>query len=288
MGDIYKNAVEVISWLGEDKDDSEFLFRLLATRKGIQRLPLPSLGDRSPACERQQFEWLRKAAFAFNHRDYWRRVWIIQEVIPARKLVVWCGWQTAGVKQIATNTRRLHHVESQDHWYDESTRHFYEVLPTEDDHISDFLGRSGSNTTWAWYDIMKEYGNRQGTEPQDRIYGLQGLVDPQARVTVNYRARKSDLLEAVMKPAVKEVMKPAIKEFAGECDFSSRYQYDERIEKLGWMLADALFGQEYPIHFLVLLQELAWHISVFQVVHQPITMLKNLRHLQDVIILART
>jgi hypothetical protein len=83
-------------------------------------------------------------------------------------------------------------------------------------------------------------------------------------------------------------MKPVMKKFAGDWQSSSHYRYDERSGKHGLMLADALFGQKYPIHPLVLLQELAWHISVSQVVHHPTTMLKNLRHTQDIISLAYT
>jgi hypothetical protein len=83
-------------------------------------------------------------------------------------------------------------------------------------------------------------------------------------------------------------MKLVMKKFAGDWQSSSHYRYDERSGKHGLMLADALFGQEYPIHPLVLLQELAWHISVSQVVHHPTTVLRNLRHPQDIISLAYT
>jgi hypothetical protein len=113
-------------------------------------------------------------------------------------------------------------------------------------------------------------------------------VNLQARVTVNYEARPSELLEAVMKPAIKEIMEPVKEEVVGDWESSVYCRYERRIETLGLMLADALFGQKYPIHLLMLLQELAWHIIVFQVVHQSKTMMKNLVHFQDVIDFVRT
>ena len=68
----------------------------------------------------------------------------------------------------------------------------------------------------------------------------------------------------------------------------SSWFYRESVQTLGLTFADVLFGPAYSIHFLVLLQELAWHISIIQVVDQGATMLENLEHLQTILIFACT
>ncbi|KAH9221926.1 heterokaryon incompatibility, partial [Leptodontidium sp. 2 PMI_412] len=70
MGDIYRTAYRVLVWLGDAGDDSDMLFDYQS-----QRFAGPIDGNRKAR--------LKTAFEALCSRPYWRRVWIIQEVLIA-------------------------------------------------------------------------------------------------------------------------------------------------------------------------------------------------------------
>ncbi|KAF5617316.1 heterokaryon incompatibility het-6 [Fusarium tjaetaba] len=74
MGEIFTEAVGVISWLGPVRDDSDLA--MYAMR----------FNERPDSDSREL-----KALLSLCHRRYWRRVWIIQELYLAKSYVVWCG-----------------------------------------------------------------------------------------------------------------------------------------------------------------------------------------------------
>jgi hypothetical protein len=80
MGKIFHHATKVLVWLGEAADDSDFLLEHIKPR------------------EDWGYDWggpldLRTwtAMFHFYSRPYWRRVWVIQEILGARCLDLFCG-----------------------------------------------------------------------------------------------------------------------------------------------------------------------------------------------------
>lgn len=106
MRDIYASAWQVVSWLGEERDDSNlaidalrFLARLPAEsgefeglhrlKRGIDVRPLFITWDSYESPFRKE---VLKALLSFFTRPYWRRMWILQEVAMARpKAPVLCG-----------------------------------------------------------------------------------------------------------------------------------------------------------------------------------------------------
>lgn len=80
MRDIYGDAYSVIAWLGEEKNDSneaiQLLFDLLDASKA-------NLGPGIEAKLQSEPRYLRTGWIALNQlmkREYWYRLWIIQEV----------------------------------------------------------------------------------------------------------------------------------------------------------------------------------------------------------------
>ena len=103
IGDIFRQARSVLMWVGQHAHDSESLFKpwLCPPRtcpvipKEFERSKVNSklwwIANKqihiTPEQQFRRFEvWL-----AFLRRSYWTRLWIIQEVILARTLVVHCG-----------------------------------------------------------------------------------------------------------------------------------------------------------------------------------------------------
>ncbi|RMJ16886.1 hypothetical protein CDV36_003501 [Fusarium kuroshium] len=85
MKEIYVNASEVYIWLGLQRDNSDLAMDFIAT-KGTQ-----ALRRRGPGFHAI---WPKPAGKALNdlcERAYWRRMWIIQEIVHADNITVWCG-----------------------------------------------------------------------------------------------------------------------------------------------------------------------------------------------------
>lgn len=85
MKRIYSRADEVYVWLGPASDNSELAMDFLAHRAS-RALRARGLGY-APVWTDQEGAAMRDLC----EREYWRRMWIIQEVIHADRIRVWCG-----------------------------------------------------------------------------------------------------------------------------------------------------------------------------------------------------
>ena len=119
MDEIYRNASETICWLGVENEECSSAFDL------IQILAQPDVNPaqyaealtrlyRPSNSHRYEVHW--KAFFQLLRRPYWRRVWIIQEIVASRKVWVQCGsycviWETliaaANTVPTASNRSRI-------------------------------------------------------------------------------------------------------------------------------------------------------------------------------------
>jgi hypothetical protein len=95
MGNIYRHAKEVLAWLGPAAGDSDMLMDYIS-RHFVN--PNDMEGDGKPlefpkASDEDQ-QRASRALSVFNQRDYWRRAWIIQEIILAKELTIYCGSKT--------------------------------------------------------------------------------------------------------------------------------------------------------------------------------------------------
>ena len=77
IGRIFRSAEKVLVWVGEHDSNSETLFQPDSAKR-----PLESPEDQ----EQRLWTWL-----GFMHRLYWYRLWIVQELILAKDIVVHCG-----------------------------------------------------------------------------------------------------------------------------------------------------------------------------------------------------
>jgi hypothetical protein len=89
MRDIYQKATKVIVWLGPASPTTQFAYKLLSEANwnwhNIENWLPKSLTNPS-----RSKHW--KAFLELTSRDYWRRVWIIQEIFSGRFVIVRCGF----------------------------------------------------------------------------------------------------------------------------------------------------------------------------------------------------
>lgn len=104
MGNIFRSADRVLVWLGEHADESEALFEPWpwtasdVIRRAKSAVPNPwssgrvlTLGE----LERRQRIWT-----SFLHRPYFRRTWVIQEIVLAQSLLIHCGGSVISWNQL--------------------------------------------------------------------------------------------------------------------------------------------------------------------------------------------
>lgn len=78
MARIYRNANVVVAWLGALHSEQS---------ENVRRLSL----DRGKNCSSWSAEQWAGLRY-INYHPYWSRIWIIQEVVLATRMVVWCGY----------------------------------------------------------------------------------------------------------------------------------------------------------------------------------------------------
>ncbi|KAJ3532662.1 hypothetical protein NM208_g8335 [Fusarium decemcellulare] len=87
MTSIYQKASMVALWLGPEANDSYAATELLcelAECNGSRTALVSLVND-----QKRKRDW--KALVDLFERDYWRRLWVVQEIFSARKVTIFCG-----------------------------------------------------------------------------------------------------------------------------------------------------------------------------------------------------
>lgn len=210
MADIYQRADEVLIWLGEaDFYDQEAMHELaeadIATTfssyfRGIcEDIRCPFGNTSSAARERAQAlldlthqaqpcehtfsgfttesSIVLEAVAAFLSSPYWTRLWIVQEIALARSRRILFGNRSLPWDSLAEICSQV--IE---HGLDK-------ILGCEPHHAFALSGLTkgayGSYQT-ELHTILWNFSDRGCAEPRDKVYGLQALLEPRRRLTVDY------------------------------------------------------------------------------------------------------
>lgn len=176
MMDIYTNAEQVVMWLGPESDDSHLFFELFQELriKGISKSSvLSSLQD-----IRDQEKWM--AFVNFCGREYWSRLWIVQEVISTSKNVIYIGnnslpWEEFGklVKLITTDLRSF--WSSFDFMSISVGGNSTNARLVDIELLYDLYNKSQRGRDINLGELLKKTRRYKCSEPRDKVYGLIGL-----------------------------------------------------------------------------------------------------------------
>lgn len=112
MRRIYKNALQVNVWLGEEADDSSLAIDLI---NKIGAPPMRGPGEKAieyPTISEPEVHRHWKALHAIFQRPWWERSWIRQEVALATSIVVYCGNATTRLETVNALVHAVHYIES--------------------------------------------------------------------------------------------------------------------------------------------------------------------------------
>lgn len=192
--DIYSKAAQVVLWLGIEKDDSARAYQLLhgLIHDGLQLGRDTDLGS----------------VVSLFDRDYWSRLWVVQEILHATDIVVQCGvlqmtWDdyTQVSRLFETNKDSLAKMPTLARGSSDPTRlitsqHGLSPLQILIHHGPASISRiqharelySGDPDSLLLH-ILRLSRTKLASDPKDRVYGILGILPNELRdkFRVNYQ-----------------------------------------------------------------------------------------------------
>lgn len=185
MSQIFSNANEVIIWLGMPDEHSVAGFDALhsALRNSVLK---PNI---------KLIESSGKDLLHLLHREYWSRIWIVQEIIFARKLSLVCGEQ-----RVTWDFLETFMVNTVPRWRNRLSI-FTDISNTSAKQLvedrNSYQARGSKRASMHQLgDLLKRYRNCGCLDSRDRVYGLVGLYNDHAAslFKIDYNRSTEDLL----------------------------------------------------------------------------------------------
>jgi hypothetical protein len=190
MTSIYSTADSVAIWLGAEENDSPLAVDLLRnvadqadSPKGISRLISSRVGKRDLAAVVSLFE-----------RDYWRRLWVVQEIFNARSITVYCGstkipWT---VYQLASKTFNRYRSELDFHFpggQRDGRRHTISLSQYSYSQVLVYQGPGSLPDLKAYMglgegtllEVLRACRRKLASDPKDKLFGILGVLPEEAR-----------------------------------------------------------------------------------------------------------
>ncbi|KAH8888922.1 hypothetical protein GQ53DRAFT_226377 [Thozetella sp. PMI_491] len=220
MGKIYSQASQVIIWLGRATEGSRLAMDLLdqiaSSPQSTDEEILEMITSR-PGVEYK----LRRL---LHLRIYWTRLWILQEVILAKSIVIYCGKHRLPWASLTVSIRRLQegmpHFKSPPHAFSRPSRPIYTALSRSLDSIFsirlDSIRSERYTSSPPDTDLRKLMGICQWSEcsvRRDKLYGCLGMFD--STMPVDYQKPPFE----VYTDAIRHIKHPNVRGPSDLCDF---------------------------------------------------------------------
>jgi hypothetical protein len=155
--------------------------------------------------------------------DYWARVWIIQEVLLSRQLMLQCGIHTIHWRCIDQCFRRTHLAIGG--WIAPSSIEDGRRLgKLESLIVRKQAAQLDTNYAMSWSQAMDMSANSVSSRVHDRVFGLLGIVRDDLRFPVDYDMSPRDLFNKVMEMETTRVLENPVEELEIS-EFAEPYEY---------------------------------------------------------------
>ncbi|RDW59191.1 hypothetical protein BP5796_12115 [Coleophoma crateriformis] len=159
MADIFSGARRVLVWLGLETVNIRLAFSFLA------RAYLGSPSNRKELMNDPGWDAVKELC----ENDYWKRVWIVQEICLAPRVAILCGRQQIPWKYISELRNARKHIWPQ--YHSPGERCFLRSLPARIDQQKDARLKAGC-VLWT---LLENFKDSLCQEIHDKIYGFLGL-----------------------------------------------------------------------------------------------------------------
>ena len=184
MSAIYSRAQLVMVWLGLETASSNAAFEFLRSTAAFNPPSREELiNDRG---------W--DAFIELCERDYWKRVWIVQEICLAARIVIVCGSNQVPWKHISNLRKSILNLRA---WERISSleKEYLQSLPARIDQQRESRLKSGC-MLWG---LLENFQDSLCQDIHDKIYGLLGLSnDCSQSILIDYSKSVNELYKDVM------------------------------------------------------------------------------------------
>ncbi|KAK0099370.1 hypothetical protein ONS96_008399 [Cadophora gregata f. sp. sojae] len=189
MKTIYEQATLVVLWLGPSYENSHLAFDLMQEmydcRDNVQRIAHIFSHD-----ETRQSVLALSALFS---RDYWMRMWILQELVSAKHICLQCGRDTLKAEAFDETQRLFRAMAIGDSGFE--CNHLFNLLPRMAT-LGLLLGYRGLNDIrlfqkafaakdLSFFQCLRFNWMRIATDPRDMIYGAAALANSRSKYQIN-------------------------------------------------------------------------------------------------------
>ncbi|KAM7196581.1 Heterokaryon incompatibility protein (HET) domain containing protein [Rhypophila sp. PSN 637] len=225
MRQIYDQAAEILIWLGRHDETSrddiakmewcdETMRRLWSiykangtgpTRKAGAVPVRPDLGFRTEDGAVKDREGWKSLGGFFVRRNWWHRVWTVQEYIPEAKKLFMCGdvaFSPDWLESILDLTLLLHDFEPGFEFLEDAG---FSVLRQVENFRSSF--HDGSRAPLTVYDVLSECRLRDASDPRDKVFAPLGLLPRKQRLDAALRIDYSLPVEIVFTNVVEYLLR---------------------------------------------------------------------------------
>ena len=203
MGKIYRGASQMFAWLGEDEDYVAEVFRSL--NAWSPESPTSGPGHFSHLLARDIY-WKGVVEALKNVRDrpYWTRTWIVQEILLAPDVIIFCGESSVSWMRLMD---LFSAKKSLDLPFEFDGRPFeLEQMRKNNLNSSSKTGKPEEGIDFL--DLVSLVSETNCSDPHDKIYGVLSLTAPSvsSSFTVDYSERLGSLFWRTLASSTKEVL----------------------------------------------------------------------------------
>ncbi|KAK0104424.1 hypothetical protein ONS95_004717 [Cadophora gregata] len=176
MRHVYQNAVEVAIWLGPADQDSVLAWKLMNDLFSSDLEKFPQEPRRLAQFNEAQF----RAFQNLFRRDYFWRIWIVQEIACARKATVYCGADSMPWSRLLFLSETLDKVlaRARDEGYEDDSAIVFlmmrggpGILKATTTSIVSFSAVHAQ----PLLDLLCSHMIKGSTDPRDKVHGLVGI-----------------------------------------------------------------------------------------------------------------
>ncbi|KAI0546216.1 heterokaryon incompatibility protein-domain-containing protein [Xylaria curta] len=203
MTEIYAKATQVAIWLSPSENDSELAKDFLQDIIMTENYPEDTTALLLSPTRLQAV----KAVVRLFQRDYWRRLWVVQEVFNAKSIKVYCGDSIGLPWGVYRRAARIfqNHKKELDSYFSASPIHgvhlaYFRVLAYEGPNSP--LGFESLNSLGkeSLLNVVRACRRKLTRDPRDRILGVLGVLPEVVRqeFPVNYNLSVKELYTNVV------------------------------------------------------------------------------------------
>jgi hypothetical protein len=222
MTRIYQEAASVAIWLGPRSEDSDLGMELIEKVSDVAEIPREITTHTSAPFSERHFA----AVVALFEREYWHRLWVVQEVFNARDINVHCGstilpWKAFqdASKVFRENKDVLHrnfHPGYSNSFHQARFGSYPQVLVYGGPHsligigtVDKFRDADNQPDHVAFEDllnVMRNCRSKHSSDPRDKVFGILGVLFENVRngIKVNYSIPVKDVYTNIFRIVVEK------------------------------------------------------------------------------------